>query len=221
MLPASLALALRREWLAWRVASDTAFQEDEIALLPRYVRNTDVCWDIGANAGTYTVALSRLAARVVSFEPVAHSRAILERVKRRAGLDNVTILDLALADVEGSARMTIPTEGFYGGYYLAALNDQGTVPVRLATIDGLIAAGAPEPDFIKCDVEGAEGRVIDGAEQLLARRRPTWLLETFDDRVLARMQSFGYSMHAHCGAGRVEPVLSCTRINRNYFLVPA
>jgi FkbM family methyltransferase len=220
VLPRPIALALRREWLAWRITSDKAFKEGEVDLLQQFVRPSDICWDIGANSGMYTLPLSRLAAHVIAFEPVPHSREILERVKRRAGLDNVTIRDLALADREGHARMTVPTEGFYGGYYLAALADDGGEPVEVATIDGLIANGLPEPDFIKCDVEGAEARVISGARRLLSRRRPIWLLETFEDDVLPVMQRYGYGAYVYRGPGRLERVQVRTPKSRNYLLLP-
>jgi FkbM family methyltransferase len=220
VLPRPIALALRREWLAWRVASDAAFKEGEVQLLHQFVRPTDICWDIGANSGMYTLPLSRLAAQVIAFEPVRHSRQILERVKHRARLENVTIHDLALADREGAARMTVPTEGFYGGYYLAALADDGGEPVQVATVDGLIAGGLPEPDFIKCDVEGAESRVISGARDFLRRRRPIWLLETFEDGVLPVMQAYGYGAYVYWGPGRLERVQVRTPKSRNYLLLP-
>jgi len=220
VLPRPIALALRREWLAWRITSDTAFKEGEVDLLQQFVRPTDICWDIGANSGMYTLPLSRLAARVIAFEPVPHSREILERVKHRARLDNVTIRDLALADRDGHALMTVPIEGFYGGFYLAALAEDGGEPVQVATIDGLIANGLPEPDFIKCDVEGAEARVISGARNLLNRRRPIWLLETFEDDVLPVMQGYGYGAYVYWGPGQLERVQVRTPRSRNYLLLP-
>jgi len=220
LLPPPLALAIRREWLVRRVANERGPLEGEIRLLPKFVRPTDVCWDIGANSGTYTVPLSRLAAQVFAFEPVPHSFGILEQVRTRARLRNVTIRREAIADVEGPGRMTIPTEGFYGGFYLAALDDGGEVPVSTASIDGLIARGMPEPDFIKCDVEGAETRVLDGARSLIARRHPIWLLETFEDHVVPLMISLGYAAYVHVGNGRLEPVQARTPQHRNYFFVP-
>jgi hypothetical protein len=34
--------------------------EDDVPLLKTFIKPTDICWDIGANSGTYTVPLSRL-----------------------------------------------------------------------------------------------------------------------------------------------------------------
>jgi FkbM family methyltransferase len=221
ILPPRLALALRRQWLARRVATEAGRLEGEIQLLPRFVRPTDVCWDIGANAGTYALALSPLASRVFAFEPIPHNVGILEQVKKRARLHNVSIQRVAIGDIDGPGRMTIPIDGFYGGYYLAALDDGGSLSVSIASIDVLIANGLPQPDFIKCDVEGAETRVINGARSLIARRHPIWLLETFEDDVLPLMQSLGYVAHIHVGHANIERVLVRDARHRNYLFLPA
>lgn len=220
VLPPRLALALRQRWLVRRVVTQAGGLEGEIQLLPRFVRPTDVCWDIGANAGTYALALSRLASRVLAFEPVPHNVDILEGVKKRARLDNVTIQRVAVGDTDGPGRMTIPIDGFYGGYYLAALDDEGQLEVSVASVDGLIARGLPEPDFLKCDVEGAERRVINGARALIARRHPIWLLETFEDDILPLMRSLGYLAHVHVGNGNIERVQAREITHRNYLFLP-
>ena len=77
----------------------------------------------------------------------------------------------------------------------------------------------PEPDFIKCDVEGAEKRVIDGARALLARRRPIWLLETFDPTVLPLMESFGYMTHIRSTDNTLRRVSAFDERSRNYLFI--
>jgi FkbM family methyltransferase len=176
LLPQAVSLRLRREWLGRRVGAGKGHFEDDVRLLKTYVNPADVCWDIGANTGTYTLHLSRLASKVFAFEPVPHNLDILQDVKRRAQLENVVISRLALSDRVGRGTMTIPVDGFYGGFYLARLDAAGELEIETSTIDALIASGVPEPDFIKCDVEGAESRVLDGARALIARRRHIWLL---------------------------------------------
>ena len=187
--------------------------------MPKLLKPTDICWDIGANSGTYTVPMARLAAKVFAFEPVPHNFEILRAVKRRGRLDNVCARLLAISDTNGMARMTIPVLGFYGGYYMAALDEGGGLEVATATIDSLIEAGVPEPDFIKCDVEGAEARVVDGARSLIARRHPIWLLETFEDHVLKLMEALGYTTHVHAEDGQIVRVSARTNA-RNYLFLP-
>ena len=121
LLPQRVALRLRREWLARQVASGQGPQfEDDIPLLKTFVKPTDVCWDIGANAGTYTLHLSRLAAHVFAIEPVPHSFDILRDVTARAHLTNVVARSLALSDKVGRAKMALPVDGFYGGFYMSS-----------------------------------------------------------------------------------------------------
>jgi len=220
LLPKRVSLWLRREWLGRRVGAGKGDFEDDVPLLKDYVRHTDVCWDIGANNGTYTLHLSRLASKVFAFEPVPHNRTILQDVKRRAGLANVVISPMALSDRTGRARMTVPVEGFYGGFYLARLDAEGELDVEMSTIDALIASGTPEPDFIKCDVEGVETQVIAGARELIARRPPIWLLETFEDEVVELMRSLGYS--AYVRNSDQQLVETTRRVHeRNYWFFPA
>src|SRR5439155_8715378 len=158
--------------------------------------------------------------RVLAFEPVPHNFEILEKVIRRARLSNVSAAPLALSDVTGEARMTVPVEGFYGGYYIAAFDDRGGFSVATSTIDNLIASGSPEPDFIKCDVEGAEERVLSGARSLITRRRPIWLLETFRDGVIGMAQSLGYRTFVNLADGTLEEVDRLRGSHRNYWLLP-
>ena len=158
---------------------------------------------------------------MLAFEPVPHSLDTLRQVKRLAHLDNVEIRALAISNATGHARFSVPTEGFYGGYYLASFDDRGELDVATATIDGLIAQGLPAPDFIKCDVEGAERLVIEGARHLLERCRPIWLLETFDAGVLPLMESFGYTTHVRTPSGGLAQIHQHQTQTRNFVFLPA
>ncbi len=51
------------------------------------------------------------------------------------------------------------------------------VRVRTETIDALVGGGMAAPDFIKIDVEGAEGAVIRGAARTIDAQRPMMLIE--------------------------------------------
>jgi hypothetical protein len=52
----------------------------------------------------------------------------------------------------------------------------GTIRVEGVSVDEYVRKSAA-PDFIKCDVEGAEVEVFRGAEKLLKERRPLILCE--------------------------------------------
>lgn len=221
MLPARVAEVVRREVCVHRVLHGTN-AEGDVTLLPAVVGPEHVCWDIGAHTGMYVIALSRLARHVYAFEPIPGNRRILETLVHRASLANVTISPLALADVSGDARMHVPKEGAFAGYALAALDDSGAVTVATTTVDELVQQGWAPPRFIKCDVEGAEGRVITGAARVIARDRPIWLMETFDDAVIDRMVAMGHrTFTLDWKADRVIAVTRRLGWTRNYWFLPA
>jgi len=222
LLPRRVALGIRREWLARQVVSGRAHREGDVDFLDRFVGSSDVCWDIGANTGTFTIALSRLCDRVWAFEPVPHNVDVLKTVVRLGRLNNVTIEQAAISDSSGVRRILVPVEGFYGGFYIARLDDLGDLEVRVNTIDQLIAEGIPRPQFIKCDVEGAEVAVVKGAQTLISTKRPTWLIETFEDELLPLMKSLGYAAYVNRGGeGRFEAVDRRLSSDRNYWFIPA
>jgi FkbM family methyltransferase len=144
---------------------------------------------------------------------------ILRDVTKHARLTNVVSRSLALSDKVSRARMAVPVEGFYGGFSLASFDTAGALDVETSTIDALIAQGMPEPAFIKCDVEGVEDLVLDGARAFLKRRHPIWLLETFRDDIVARMRSLGYSAHSRDSRNRLVEVTGLAQ-DRNYWFFP-
>ena len=64
---------------------------------------------------------------------------------------------------------------------MGRLTDQGTRPVRVYSIDDLVANGAAPPHVIKCDIEGAEFEALQGAINTLRTHHPTIFL-SFHER---------------------------------------
>ena len=60
---------------------------------------------------------------------------------------------------------------------MGKLSDAGKYQVPTAAIDGLIwSDGLPVPDIVKMDVEGEEGRVLQGAGRLLSMSQTVFLI---------------------------------------------
>ena len=60
------------------------------------------------------------------------------------------------------------------------------VDVASDTLDGLVERHGLKPRFVKIDVEGAEGVVLEGATELLSHHRPV-ILSELDDRLLTAL----------------------------------
>jgi FkbM family methyltransferase len=192
----------------------------EIAGLRRYVRPGTCVVDVGANIGFFTVRFARWVSdggRVLAVEPEADNHRSLERRLARAGLaGHVEVVRAAAGEREGWDYLTVNPH--HPGDHRLSVADGDGEPVRLATIDGLLAArGRPAVSLIKIDVQGAEPRVIAGAAETLARFAPAIWMEVDPKatrraggdprRLLEQMAAAGYQPHVLSRAG-VGPALS-------------
>ena len=83
-------------------------------------------------------------------------------------LKNVTMVNTALADVEGSAKLYLKDSGKHS---LVRVGPGEYIETRLTTLDGLIEElGLDSIDILKIDVEGAEMEVLKGGENALKSR---------------------------------------------------
>ena len=80
---------------------------------------------------------------------------------------------------------------------LGRLDDAGTALVPVVTLDSWhTQVGAPAPNVVKIDVEGAEVAVIAGMAEILRSARPTLIVElhgaTNNDAVADALEAHGY-----------------------------
>jgi FkbM family methyltransferase len=152
------------------------YETETQEVLVEHVRRGDVVFDIGANAGYFTLLASRLVGpegRVVAFEPLPRALELLRRHVELNAVENVQVVDAAVSSRDGEALFRDDS------LTMGRLTDDGDIRVRLVALDGLCAAGElPVPDVLKIDVEGAELDVLEGARTLLAERHPALLVST-------------------------------------------
>jgi FkbM family methyltransferase len=135
-----------------------------------------VIHDIGANVGTWTCLAKSLYpdAAVEAFEPLEVHLAGFSRWT--ASFADVRLHPIALGPRDGTITIEI-TDFSDASSVLALTNDgrntfnvapAGRRDVRMATLDGLVAAGSVRaPDLLKLDVQGYELEVLRGAEKSL------------------------------------------------------
>jgi FkbM family methyltransferase len=161
-------------------------------------------YDLGANIGFFSLMAARLVGpegRVVSFEADPEIAARLR--------ENLTYNKFTHAVVEEKAVWSEPTTVSFARADTNTSPDRGlghvstgdstvanTIPVEAVSLDEFVLLH-PDPDFLKCDVEGAEVAVFQGAERLLRQKRPILLVEMHsaeNHRALARKFSqLGYA----------------------------
>ena len=195
-LPESLQLDLKRRHYA-RLMRQGRFRPDDpdVALLPDLVRAGDWVLDIGASVGTYAWVLSDLvgsSGRVICFEPVPATFAVLAANVRRFPLANVSLVNAAVSREAGVASMVLPEEHGHEAHYYARVDPAGTsLEVLTLALDGLALGDAPIT-FVKIDVEGHEEAAVDGMMGLLTRFRPHLLVEGSSGYLESRLRPLGY-----------------------------
>lgn len=160
------------------------------AWVRRWVRPGDVCLDVGANAGVFSLALAHAAGnsgRVVAFEP---NPALVRRFHESLALNpalspRIDLDERAVADEDGARVRFFPSlDPHNSGTSSLLAGAHGTredhvlevETVRLGAV--LEARGIPRVRLAKVDVEGVEDRVVRGmGDALAAHRVETWFVE--------------------------------------------
>jgi FkbM family methyltransferase len=177
LLPRSTVMHIRRgpgRGMKWISGSAThgcwlgTYELEKQKLFAQLVRPGMTVYDIGAQAGYYTLMTSRMvgdSGQVFAFEPsVREAHYLIEHVRINR-LHNVRIVQAAVgarAGLAGFSTDRAPCEN-----QLTYQNDGLMVPVV-----ALDSAGLPPPDLIKLDIEGGESDALVGMRGLLVQKRP-------------------------------------------------
>ena len=220
------------------------FEESETALLRRLATPGMKVVDVGANIGLYTVLLGTLVGptgHVWSFEPFPPVVNYLKQNIEMNELDNVTVIENAVAEKDGVLEFHVFPEGCDVYNSLGAANRPveklqavRIVPIPVTTLDAIAdKAGIDEIDLLKIDVEGAEERVLKGAQQVIRRSRNVQIvMEIYEpsaqqcgcstERLIQMLLGWGFSMFeigprgypVYCGSRDFSGVnILFTRVN--------
>jgi protein-L-isoaspartate O-methyltransferase len=85
-----------------------SLEDDEQAIIRKYVCPDDVAFDIGGNVGLHTGLLADLAREVHVFEPQPRPAALLR--KSFASARNVTVHELAISSLNGEVELFVPSD---------------------------------------------------------------------------------------------------------------
>ncbi|MFK8041539.1 FkbM family methyltransferase [Congregibacter sp.] len=171
-----------------------AYEPQETQLMLQLLRDSQVIFDVGANIGWYSLLFARRfpGATIHAFEPLPYfSKFLSANVAANALDENVSIHSIGFSNEAKSADIFLDKGNGTNASMRNVADAEAaiTVPVEVVRLDDWCAEHSLWPDFIKCDVEGAELLVVQGAEKTLAERRPVVFLE------ILRKWSKAYDYH--------------------------
>lgn len=160
------------------------FEWDNVRILCSMVRPNTTMIDVGANIGLMAIPILQCCkqSRVVSFEP---SLNVLPYLRRTIGGSSFgqrwTLVEKAVGASEGTSKFSLSSQAdslFDGFRDTGRTAGAHSALVLVGTLDAeWQSLGRPEISVIKCDVEGAELDVLEGARECLKATRAAVLVE--------------------------------------------
>lgn len=155
-------------------------EEAVLDYLQTHLCDKDIFFDVGANAGFYTLLGAHKGAKTYAFEPFPSTFQLLqENVKGK----DVQLFPYAVSDSSGERGMVA---GANPG--LNKVSDGGAVKVTSIALDEFDIV----PTIMKVDVENHEMQVFKGAQRLISAHYPTIVAEVSDESK-SYLESLGYS----------------------------
>ncbi|MBN2108341.1 MAG: FkbM family methyltransferase [Deltaproteobacteria bacterium] len=182
-------------------------EKDESQMIEKLVDDEATVFDVGANIGWYSInlAVSRRNSKIYAFEPIPRTYSYLEKNVGLNGLTNVFPQNFGFSKEAGEVPFYYYPEGS-GNASMANLTgrtDLETVTSQLRTLDSFAKEMGATVDFIKCDVEGAELFVFQGALETLQTQQPVIATEMLrkwaakydyhPNKIISLLSELGYS----------------------------
>lgn len=173
----------------------THFEPLSTKVVVQYLQAGDTFLDIGANFGYFSLLAAHTvgpSGRVIAVEA---SPDVLPYLKRNlAAFTNIELIHAAVGNRKGTTEFFLTDDFVNSGVSQSPfLNSARKISVAMNTIDNLLAArgkGNDAAQFIKCDVQGDEMAVLEGARKSIEKAKR---LNLIIEWAPAWMQKAGYN----------------------------
>ena len=169
----------------------------------------DAVWDVGAHFGFYALWFARITGihgEVAAFEPNPHAFAKLRLHARLNQFPYLKIFPFACGNHDGRGEMIdasgpVTTAHFR---YHDEPDPSSTLSVEQRRLESVqVKSSLRDPDWIKIDVEGFAGPVLEGSMLILTRAKPSLLIATHSQvevsAIRTLLEPLLYDPFNHCG----------------------
>lgn len=173
-----------------------SYEKEEINIFRDFIAPGDVCFDLGANVGFYSLNFARFCGpdgEVYAFEPVPRNVTVIKLAAMINGFENISIYEGVAFDTEGDTEVEFFKDSAYAHISAdASPQEVVRISVKSTTLDTFVKEwGINDIAAIKIDVEGAEYKVLLGARDILgdSQIQPKLLMVELCSMYLARFDS--------------------------------
>lgn len=183
------------------------YDKPTVEFIKHFVKEGDVCIDVGANIGYFTELLSDAVGKqgeVIAFEASPIHFKTLKRNMELNNAKNYKLLNLALSDTKGHASIfTMNSTGsIVSDYSSYGLKTVSRDEIEMLPLDDVLSY-QENIKFIKIDVDGNELQVLKGAHNIIVNQKPMICIEICErtqqaggsssEELLEFLKNLGYS----------------------------
>lgn len=178
----------------WSIYYGKGYEPEASYVVSKIIKTGDVVVDVGANFGWYTTLFAIIVGEegaVYAFEPVPQTFERLLDNLALNGLEQRVVANRgAVGDVAGTVDLHVFNDLSFACASISTLDqtEYETFPASMITLeDYLSERNVKRVDFIKCDVEGAELKVLKGCTELLSSEEAPIILIELNDNTSAAL----------------------------------
>ena len=149
--------------------------EPELSSLQRFLRPGCVFVDVGANVGVYSLKAAKEVGDeglVIAVEPFLETASRLFENVRANGYHNVRVRNFCVGRQTQQAQLYL-NNNKPNSFGLSKVGNAESISVLSVSLDDLCRwENLDRLDYLKIDAEGAEGAILEGGAQTIARFRP-------------------------------------------------
>jgi FkbM family methyltransferase len=161
---------------------DKVYDLLETDLVKSQINKDDIVIDIGVNIGYYTLIFAGLvgeSGRVFAFEPDPDNFVLLNRNVKENKFENVVLINKAVSDKNGKTRLYL-SENNKGDHRIYDSGEsRKSIMVETVCLDEFLKDYKDKINFVKMDIQGAEGNALKGMAGLIKNNKKIKILTEF------------------------------------------
>jgi FkbM family methyltransferase len=157
------------------------YEPYETELVKKKIKKGDFVLDIGANIGYYTLIFAKLVGKkgkVFAFEPDPNNFALLTKNVEINGYKNVTLIQKAVSNKTEKAWLYLCKDDKLDHRIYNSHDGREFIEIETIRLDEYFKDNETI-DFIKMDIQGAEGRAVKGMSNFLNKNKNIKILTEF------------------------------------------